>query len=176
MAQACDSFRIRIGRLLDNELAGRDRRGLYEHLASCPGCTAELAAQRALRAHLRQTLADEARAVDLSNLWTRVEAGINRQPRRPSWRERVAFFWTERLAAYRTAIVASAAGTAVVAALVTSAFLQTTPANHSVSIDTIETAETDDGTSTAIISVPDGKGGKTTVIWVTEDGKNPDDG
>lgn len=74
----CDEARILLHALLDGELDAGHAREVEVHLASCPGCAAELAVQRKMQRLLSDT---ELRYTAPASLRSRIEASL-RQPQR----------------------------------------------------------------------------------------------
>ncbi|OAF07017.1 hypothetical protein AYJ54_18325 [Bradyrhizobium centrolobii] len=79
----CDEAKILLHALLDNELDAGHAREIEAHIASCPACAAELAAQREMQrvladTNLRYTAPDRLRA--------RIEASLPQPQRQPSRR------------------------------------------------------------------------------------------
>ncbi len=79
----CDEARILLHALLDNELDAGHAREVEAHIATCPACTAELAAQR----EMKSVLADiNLRYGAPASLRARIEASLPRPQRQPSRR------------------------------------------------------------------------------------------
>ncbi|MBB4262100.1 MULTISPECIES: anti-sigma factor [unclassified Bradyrhizobium] len=74
----CDEARILLHALLDNELDAGHAREVEAHIASCPDCAAELAAQREMQRELANT---SLRYTAPASLRTRIEASLP-QPQR----------------------------------------------------------------------------------------------
>jgi len=53
MDKGCPKYSVSLSAYFDGELDGEDQRAMEAHLASCPGCTADLEKFRRLRATLR---------------------------------------------------------------------------------------------------------------------------
>jgi len=73
-------FRDRLPELLHGRLDGAERAMVLAHVASCEDCTAELALLRSLR----ETLAADAPAIDVSRVVASLPASPSRTTRRPS--------------------------------------------------------------------------------------------
>jgi mycothiol system anti-sigma-R factor len=79
----CDEARILLHALLDNELDAGHAREVEAHIASCPACAAELAAQR----EMQRVLADTSlRYTAPANLRARIEASLPQPQRQPTRR------------------------------------------------------------------------------------------
>ncbi|MGY4290923.1 mycothiol system anti-sigma-R factor [Bradyrhizobium sp. LM2.7] len=79
----CDEAKILLHALLDNELDAGHAREVEAHIASCPACAAELAAQR----EMQRVLADTSlRYTAPANLRARIEASIPQPQRQPTRR------------------------------------------------------------------------------------------
>ncbi|MBB4394807.1 anti-sigma factor [Bradyrhizobium sp. ERR14] len=79
----CDEARILLHALLDNELDAGHAREVEAHIASCPDCAAELAAQREMQRVLANT---SLRYTAPASLRTRIEASLPERQRQPSRR------------------------------------------------------------------------------------------
>lgn len=79
----CDEANILLHALLDNELDAGHAREVETHIASCPACTAELAAQR----DMQRMVADaKLRYTAPAGLRARIEASLPQPHRQPSRR------------------------------------------------------------------------------------------
>ncbi|MBR0774953.1 anti-sigma factor [Bradyrhizobium diazoefficiens] len=79
----CDEARMLLHALLDNELDAGHAREVEAHIASCPSCTAELAAQREMKRVLADT---NLRYTAPASLRARIEASLPRPQAQPSRR------------------------------------------------------------------------------------------
>ncbi len=79
----CDEAKILLHALLDNELDASHAREVEAHIASCPACAAEFAAQREMRRVLADT---NLRYSAPAGLRTRIEASLPKQQRQPTRR------------------------------------------------------------------------------------------
>ncbi|SCB12925.1 anti-sigma factor, TIGR02949 family [Bradyrhizobium shewense] len=79
----CDEARILLHALLDNELDAGHAREVEAHIAGCPGCAAELAAQREMQRVLADT---NLRYTAPASLRARIEASLPEPQRQPSRR------------------------------------------------------------------------------------------
>ncbi|KJC41351.1 anti-sigma factor [Bradyrhizobium sp. LTSP857] len=79
----CDEAKILLHALLDNELDAGHAREVEAHIASCPACAAELAAQREMQRVLADT---KLRYTAPAGLRARIEASLPQPQRQPSRR------------------------------------------------------------------------------------------
>ncbi|KJC54430.1 membrane protein [Bradyrhizobium sp. LTSP849] len=79
----CDEAKILLHALLDNELDAGHAREVEAHIASCPACAAELAAQREMQRVLADT---KLRYTAPAGLRSRIEASLPQPQRQPSRR------------------------------------------------------------------------------------------
>lgn len=79
----CDEAKILLHALLDNELDAGHAREVEAHIASCPACAAELAAQREMQRALADT---NLRYTAPASLRARIEASLPQPQRQPSRR------------------------------------------------------------------------------------------
>ncbi|PPQ19314.1 hypothetical protein CV770_10820 [Bradyrhizobium sp. AC87j1] len=79
----CDEARILLHALLDNELDAGHAREVEAHIAGCPDCAAELAAQREMQGVLANT---SLRYTAPASLRARIEASLPEPQRQPSRR------------------------------------------------------------------------------------------
>ncbi|MHC4512291.1 MAG: zf-HC2 domain-containing protein [Planctomycetota bacterium] len=76
-APGCDEIRMAVLARMDGEAAGPDAAACAEHIAACPTCRQELAAQEALS----QLLAAHTRRSQEVDLWSAVCEQLEPQPR-----------------------------------------------------------------------------------------------
>ncbi|RXH40179.1 anti-sigma factor family protein [Bradyrhizobium zhanjiangense] len=79
----CDEARILLHALLDNELDAGHAREVEAHIASCPACAAELAAQREMQRVLADT---DLRYTAPASLRARIEASLPQAQHQPTRR------------------------------------------------------------------------------------------
>ncbi|AWL97356.1 anti-sigma factor RsiW [Bradyrhizobium ottawaense] len=79
----CDEARIMLHALLDGELDAGHAREVEAHIAGCPGCAAELAAQREMQRVLADT---DLRYVAPTSLRNKIEASLPKPQPQPSRR------------------------------------------------------------------------------------------
>jgi mycothiol system anti-sigma-R factor len=79
----CDEARMLLHALLDNELDAGHAREVEAHIANCPACTAELAAEREMKRVLADT---NLRYAAPASLRARIEASLPQPQRQPTRR------------------------------------------------------------------------------------------
>lgn len=156
----------------DGELDSRQMRAVAIHSARCRDCELELRQLESLQAVVNTSISKQVDEMDLSGLWTAIDARLPQ--RHPSPLQRLQRWWEESAPQWNIRVPAFAAA-AVVAALafffLTRApepgIAPTTPLlavvdNNEAMIDSLDT----EADSVAVMSDPETR---TTVLWVSDD-------
>ena len=96
----CGDVETLLDAFLDSELPPPMLVAVARHAAGCGACDQTVRSLTTLREALAETVRRDAEAVDLSGLWSRVEAAIDSTQRRRRWTERMrgAPMWAAGLA------------------------------------------------------------------------------
>jgi anti-sigma factor RsiW len=105
----CGDVETLLDAFLDSELPPPMLVAVARHAGGCSDCDQTIRSLTSLREAVADTVRREAEEVDLSNLWSRIDASIDAEDRRRRWSERL------RGAPMWVAGMAMAAGLALVA-------------------------------------------------------------